>query len=512
MYILNAAQMSSIDRRTSDRFGIPSIVLMENAAIAVVEAISTHYPEADRAAIFCGVGQNGGDGLAVARHLENRGVVPVVIIVGERSKLSGDAATNLRACEQLSIPIYEISGEDDVDDALAHAADADVIVDAIFGTGLNRPPTGAQAEVIRAIAELRLPVVAIDLPSGLNASSGDPYDPCLQAEVTVTFVAPKVCHVFEPAAMLCGEVIVADISIPAQAVEDEGVSLSLITAKDVEPLITPRLAVTHKGTYGHVGVIAGSAGRSGAAVLAARGAIRGGAGLVTVMTDRDTAMIIHAASIESMTFSGSDLGAFLEGKTAIVVGPGLPDHDRAYALVRELVMPIELPLVIDASALNAFAGHAAEINPRGLPRVITPHPGELARLLSSDTKTINADRVAAATAAAKLCNCIVVLKGHQTLIAEPDGRTYVNPTGNPGMASGGMGDVLGGLVAAFLARGVDVVEAACASAYLHGLAGDILQEEHGDIGLTAMDLADRIPHAIQRVRGTTRHGNDRLPH
>jgi ADP-dependent NAD(P)H-hydrate dehydratase / NAD(P)H-hydrate epimerase len=504
MYILTASQMSNIDRRTSERFGIPSIVLMENAAIAVVEAISTHYPDCDRAAIFCGIGQNGGDGLAVARHLENRGVVPVVIIVGDRAKLTGDAATNLRACEQLSIPIYEVNGEDDVDDALAHAADADVIVDAIFGTGLNRPPTGAHADVIRAIAELRLPVVAIDLPSGLNASSADPYEPCLQAEVTVTFVAPKVCHVFEPAAMLCGEVIVADISIPATAIEDEGVFLSLITPKDIEPLVAPRLASSHKGTYGHVGVIAGSAGRSGAAVLAARGALRGGAGLVTVMTDRDTAMIIHAASIESMTFSGSDLGLFLKGKDAVVVGPGLPDHDRAYELVRELIAAIELPLVIDASALNAFAAHASEINPRGLSRVITPHPGELARLLGSDAKAINADRVAAATAAAKLCNCIVVLKGHQSLIAEPDGRTYVNPTGNPGMASGGMGDVLGGLIAAFLARGVDVVEASCAATYLHGLAGDILQEESGDIGLTAMDLADRIPQAVQRVRKTTR--------
>ncbi len=500
MHILNAAQMRNIDRRTTERFGIPSIVLMENAAIAVTDAIFEHYPDCDRAAIFCGVGQNGGDGLAIARHLENRGVVPIVIIVGERERYSGDAATNLRICEQLGIPIYEVRGEDDVDEAVVHAADADVIVDAIFGTGLNRAPSGIHAGVIRAIAELRLPVVAVDLPSGANASSGEPFEPCIQAEVTVTFAAPKICHLFEPSATLCGEVIVADISIPEAAIEDENVLLALITPRDLAPLFSQRLASTHKGTYGHVGLMAGSPGRSGAAVLAARGAIRTGAGLVTVMTDAETAKQVHAGSIESMTFSGSDIEQFVKGKSAIVIGPGLPDHDRAYAAVRDIVASIELPLVIDASGLNAFANRAAEINPKNHPRVITPHPGELARLLGSDAKSVNADRLRSAADAARLCNCVVVLKGHQTLVAEPDGRTYVNPTGNPGMASGGMGDVLSGILGALLAQGIDPVEAACAAVYVHGLAGDILAEVFGDTGLAAADLADRIPAAIQRLR------------
>ena len=271
MKILDSEQMRNIDRRATERFGVPSILLMENAAIAVVDAIFEHYASADRIAIFCGTGSNGGDGFAVARHLENRGVVPVLFIVGERARITGDSRTNFSICERLGVPIYDIVDVDHVSEAFAHTADADAVVDAIFGTGLNRPPSGVQAEVIRAIAELRLPVVAIDLPSGANASSAQPFEPCIQAEVTVTFAAPKLCHVFDPAAGYCGEVIVADISIPDAAVDDERVMLSLITPGDVQLFIAPRLAATHKGTYGHVAIIAGSPGRSGAAVLSARG-------------------------------------------------------------------------------------------------------------------------------------------------------------------------------------------------------------------------------------------------
>ena len=500
MKILDATQMRNIDRRTIDRFGVPSIVLMENAALAVVDAIFEHYPESERVALICGTGQNGGDGFAVARHLENRGVVPVIIVVGERSAVRGDALTNLVVCERLGVPIYDIRGPEDIETALAHAADADLIIDAIFGTGLNRPPAGIQADVIRALAELRIAVVAVDLPSGANASSPVPFEPCVQAEVTVTFAAPKLCHVFEPAALYCGEVVVADISIPEIAIDDEGVTLALITPKDVAPHVTPRLAMTHKGTYGHVAVIAGSPGRSGAAVLCARGAVRMGAGLVSVMTDPDTARLVHGGSIESMTYSGTDLREFLSNKSAAVLGPGLPDSDGAHATTRTLAAAIDLPLVIDASALNAFAGRIGELNPRGLARVITPHPGELARLLDSSAQRINDDRIGAARAAARASNCVVVLKGHQTLVAEHDGHVHVNPTGNPGMASGGMGDVLAGMIGALLARDMDPVDAACTGVFLHGLAGDLLADEMGDSGLTASDLADRVPRAVLSVR------------
>lgn len=504
MKIVTSEQMKNIDRRATERFGIPSLVLMENAAIAVVDAIFEHYPETERAAIFCGVGANGGDGLAVARHLENRGVVPVVIVVGDRAKFSGDARVNLTICERLNVPMLDVVDGDSLSEALVRAADADVVVDALFGTGLNRAPGGVHAEVIRSINELALPIVAVDLPSGANASSATPFDPCVQADVTVTFAAPKLCHVFEPAAMQCGEIIVADISIPSAAVGDENVTLSLTTPADVRPHLAARLADTHKGTYGHVAVVAGSLGRSGAAVMCARGAIRTGAGLVTVVTDVDAAALVNAGSIESMTFPVvameravlPQILEFLKKKDAVLVGPGLRDTDDSYAFVRELVAQIERPLVIDASGLNAFAGRASEVRAS----IVTPHPGEMARLLGRSTKEINDDRVEAAREAARVCNCVVVLKGHHTLVADPEGHVNVNPTGNPGMASGGMGDVLAGMTVALLGRGLDPFDAACTAVYLHGYTGDLLAEEMGDTGLAAMDLAERIPAAIQKLR------------
>jgi len=501
MKILTSEQMKNVDRRATDRFAIPSILLMENAALAVVDAVFEHYPKCERVSIFCGTGSNGGDGLAIARHLEGRGVVPAIFVIGDRLKYVGDAAASLTICERLALPLYDIKDPESLDSALVYAADADVIVDALFGTGLNRAPDGINAEAIRSMNELTLPIVAVDVPSGANASSAEPFDPCVQAAVTVTFAAPKICHVFEPAAIFCGEVIVADISIPDAAIQDEGITLALTTPADVRPFLEPRLAGTHKGTYGHVAIIAGSPGRSGAAVMCARGAIRTGAGLVTVMTDAETAKLVHAASVESMTYSG-DVHEFLQKKSAALIGPGLPDSERAYNWVRATVASIEIPLVVDASGLNAFAGQAEEVNPQGRPRIVTPHPGEMARLLGIETKDVVSARIDIARQAAKKCNCIVVLKGHQTLIADPEGHVNVNPTGNPGMASGGMGDVLGGIIAAFLARGVDPFDAACTAVYLHGFAGDLLKEEMGDTGLAALDLAQRIPAAIQRLRNS----------
>lgn len=506
MKILTAEQMRNIDRRATDRFAIPSLLLMENAATSIVDAIFGHYADSERVSIFCGTGSNGGDGLAVARHLENRGVVPAVFIIGDRRKFKGDAEKNLTICERLAIPMYDVTDGESLQTALVHAADADLVVDALFGTGLNRAPEGMYAEAIESMNELGLPIVAVDVPSGANASSAQPFNPCVQATVTVTFAAPKICHVFEPAAVMCGEVIVADISIPDAAIQDEAVTLALTTPADVRPHIAPRLASTHKGTYGHVAIVAGSPGRSGAAVMCARGAIRTGAGLVTVATDPVAAQLVNAGSIESMTFpveltsSLPEVTTFLRGKDAVLVGPGLRDDEESYAFVRDLIRGIEQPLIIDASGLNAFAGRAKEINPQGRPRIITPHPGEMARLIGSTTKEVLADRIEVVRQAARTCKCVVVLKGHQTLIADADGHVNVNPTGNPGMATGGMGDVLGGMIAAFLARGIDPFDAACAGVYLHGFAGDLLKEEMGDIGLAAMDLAERIPRAIQRLR------------
>ncbi|HVT03901.1 MAG TPA: NAD(P)H-hydrate dehydratase [Thermoanaerobaculia bacterium] len=507
MKILTSDQMKNIDRRAIEQFLIPSIVLMENAALAVVDAIAAHHSAADEVAIFCGLGQNGGDGFAVARHLENRGVTPLVFVVGERSKVTGDAGVNLRICERLGLPVYEITGSDSLTEALARTMGCDLIVDAIFGTGLNRALTGLHEETVRGLGGLPIPVLAIDIPSGLQASNWNVEEPVLRAQITVTFAQPKLAHVFEPAALECGEVIVADISIPRAAVDAEGVTLSLITSEELRPLFPARESATHKGTYGHVAIVGGSEGRSGAAVLGARGALRTGAGLVTVLTDRETARIVDGHSVESMTRAIrvskdglSEALSLVEDKSALLIGPGLADNDDSYQFVRDFLSATTVPAVIDASALNAFAGKIDAINPQGLPRVITPHPGELGRLLGLKAGDVNADRLATAREAARLSRCVIVLKGHQTIVADPDGELFVNPTGNPGMATGGMGDILGGVIAALIARGVDVLSAACAGVYLHGSAGDILMEATSDTGLTALDVANMIPAAIERLR------------
>lgn len=509
MKVLSSEQMRNIDRRAIEQFGIPSIVLMENASRAVAEALIERFPQAETAAIFCGPGMNGGDGFGAARHLLGAGVTPLLFVVGEREKYTGDALTNLRICERLSLPIYDVRDTDTLDHALARASQTDVIVDAIFGTGLNRPAADLYADAIRGMSSLRLPIVAIDLPSGLTGSEPVVWDPAIRADVTVTFVLPKIPHIFEPAATYCGEIVVADISIPQSAIESERVTLSMVSPADVLPLVRPRDASTHKGTYGHVAILSGSAGKSGAAILGARGAIRAGAGLVTVLTDAETAKIVDAASVESMTLvtaytldSVAAILGTLERFSSAMIGPGLPDEEASYEVLRELVKDIEVPLVVDATAINAFAGDAESINPSKRARVLTPHPGELSRLIGVPTWEINRNRIEVAKETARRTASVVVVKGHQTVVADPAGDVAVNPTGNAGMATGGMGDVLAGVITALLAAGHDPFDAARAGVYLHGLAGDILAEEACDIGLAAHDLADAIPHAIVRVRET----------
>lgn len=507
MKILDSAQMRNVDRRTTERYGVPSIVLMENAALAVADAVERHYPEAEKIAVFCGTGNNGGDGFAAARHLLLRGARPEIHLVGDRAKISGDALVNLEACDRLGIAITSVDTVEDLEMAVISASRCDLILDAIFGTGLDRPAEGLQADALIAIGALEIPVVAVDLPSGLDASSAAVRGPVLDAALTVTFAAPKIAHVFAPAADCCGEIVIADISIPDAAIDEEPAALSLITPEGVLPLVERRAAESHKGTYGHVAIVAGSDGKSGAAILAARGAIRTGAGLVTVLTDDATARIVDAASAESMTFAigrttaGQDrILEFLASRDAVLIGPGLPDEEGTYEFVRELLPRIEIPLVVDASALNACRGRIDSLRREGAVRVLTPHPGELARLMDVSTPAILEDRIGAVRTAAERSGAVVVLKGNQTLVASPDGVVRVNPTGNAGMASGGMGDVLGGMIAVFLAQGHAPADAAAAAVWLHGFTGDLLAEETADIGLAALDLAEAIPRAIRKLR------------
>lgn len=508
MKIFTSEQMAAVDRRAIENYGIPSIVLMENAAIATVDSIAENYPAARSAVVVCGTGNNGGDGFAIARHLQQRQLIVTILLAGVPAKLSGDANVNYETCRRMGMTVTAIESEDEIGDTIETCRTADLVIDAMFGTGLSRSVEGYRADLIESLNTLSVPIVAVDLPSGLNGSSPLVDGPAIQADLTVTFAQPKIAHVFAPASECCGSVVVADISIPMEAIEEEGCQLDLITSTEVEPLFETRRPETHKGTYGHVVVIAGSEGRTGAAIMSARSAVRGGAGLVSVVTDSVSANIIDAVSIESMskTFEMNETSTeaileFLSGKDAVLIGSGLRDDEESYGLIRALVQRIELPAVIDASGLNAFAGRISELK-TDVARILTPHPGELGRLMEKSTAEINRDRIESAREAASRSGAVVILKGHQTLVAAPDGRVSVNPTGNPGMASGGTGDVLGGLLAAILARADDPFEAARAAVFLHGLAGDLLRDRSSDIGLRAMDLAEALPHAVAMLRET----------
>ena len=467
MRILTAEAMREVDRAAIEDLGIPSLVLMENAAIGVVEAMGQAFGDADSAAVFCGPGNNGGDGLAVARHLAVRGwEVRVFLVTGGRG-LTGDAAVQLGICRKAELPILEVASGDGLAAAMEAAAECDVVVDALFGTGLTRPLEGLFALVVDAVNSLPAPRVAVDLPSGLSASQARPIGPYVQADLTVTFAAPKVAHIFPPAADAVGEMVVTDLGIPprlVEEIEEETGDLHLLMGEELAELLPEREPGSHKGDYGHALIAAGSPGKAGAVILAARAAVRAGAGLVTAAVPEPILPTVDLGSVESMTL-GLPAGAAgqiaeraaevlldaAEGKAVLALGPGMGQEAATAAAIRRVVLECPLPLVLDADGLNAFAGRAGELAGRRAETVLTPHPGELGRLLGISPSQIQEDRVAAARGAAEETGAIVVLKGHLTLVASGT-AVFVNPTGNPGMATGGTGDVLTGLIAGLLAR------------------------------------------------------------
>jgi ADP-dependent NAD(P)H-hydrate dehydratase / NAD(P)H-hydrate epimerase len=528
MRVLTAEAMRGVDERAIHQLGLPSLVLMENAAIGVVEALGDRFPHAERVAIFCGPGNNGGDGLAVARHLVVRGYQPAVWVAHGGKRLSPDALNQLEVCRGLGMEIAEISIEAELPAALLEATGADLVVDALFGTGFGndpaRPLEGFFAAAVDGVAALRWPgrpVLAVDLPSGLDASSHRPPGPHVRADLTVTFAALKVAHVLPPASLACGIVAVADLGLPASFLDEAPGDLHLLVAEEIGGLLPPRGASTHKGSFGHVLLVAGSPGKSGAAVLAARAAVHAGAGLVTIGVPAPLLSIVAAGSIESMTLplaadedgrlrpaAIEELLAASAGRNALAVGPGLGTGGETPEAVRRLVRESTLPLVLDADGLNAFSGRPEELR-RPAPTVLTPHPGELARLLGTTAAEVNDDRLAAVREAARVTGAVVLLKGQLSLVAAPshpdgpdgpEGAVAINPTGNAGMASGGSGDVLTGVVAALLGQGLPAWDAACLGAYVHGLAGDLLARERGPEAIAAGDLAAALPDALAALR------------
>ena len=514
MRVLTARQMREADRRTIEDLGVPSLVLMENAGREVASAIDHAFPDlvGRRVAILCGRGNNGGDGFVVARLLHDRGVHVSVFLVGRASDVKGDALANLERVLAIGLPVAEIGRQLEWERYLPDFARHALVVDALFGTGLATPLTGLLAEIVEGVNRAGVPVVSIDLPSGLSADTPDVIGPCIRATLTVTLGAPKVPLVLAPGSAMAGRVIVADIGIPPSVVASlDGLDLRVNTPESLRPLLPSRPRDAHKGAFGHVLVVAGSRGKTGAAHLAACGALRSGAGLVTVATPASCQQTVAGMGPEYMTEGLPDTPAgtlaadALEAVLAfpasvIAVGPGLGSGDGVRSVLRRLVERSRAPLVLDADALNAFAGDVGRLAAReGQTIVITPHPGEMARLLGTSTAGVQASRLEAARTLASSNRVFVVLKGHGTVVAAPDGRAAVNPTGNPGMATGGTGDVLTGMIAGWLAQGVDADTACRLGVYLHGAAGDLAALAEGEVSMTAGDLVRRIGAATMAL-------------
>jgi len=483
--VLDSQGMRDADRATIEGLGLPSMVLMEAAALSVTDTVLDRFDVVSRVAVVCGPGNNGGDGLAAARQLRCRGVDAEALVLVEEGSLRGDAAVQLELARRFGVPVHDCSGG--AGDLAARLAAADVVVDALFGTGLDRALAGEMAGTVELLNATPKPIVAVDIPSGLAGSSANPPGPCVQATVTVTFAAPKPAHVLPPACWACGELVVADIGIPPWVLAERAM-LWLVEADDVARWLPRRAPDAHKGHFGHLGIVAGRAGRAGAAILAARAAVAGGSGLVTVATSADALAAIQAGAPEAMVdivpagtggeLADHDPSRFLAKITALAVGPGAGTGSDAASLVGHLAAVWQGPLVLDADALTVLAPRLESLRGRPAPTVLTPHPGELARLLGVETSEVVSDRLGAAREAADRSGAVVVAKGARTLVVGGRGGDLVNPTGTAGLASGGAGDTLTGLIGALLAQGLAGREAAASAVFLHGRAAELAAIEH----------------------------------
>jgi ADP-dependent NAD(P)H-hydrate dehydratase / NAD(P)H-hydrate epimerase len=515
MKLVTAAQMQTLDRRTITEAHVPSSVLMERAGEGVMTHLEKQYGPArgKTVTIFCGKGNNGGDGLVVARLLHRRHARVHVLMVAPLADLSRDAALMHRRLVKTAggATVKSFRSADQVRGLLASS---DFVIDALFGTGLSSGVTGTYRDAIDLINETQRPVIAVDIPSGLHADSGAVMGRAVCASLTVTFGLPKLGLVVGSGIDHAGTVRIVDIGIPPAYVEAIDSRIVLMTRKEVAKALPPRKPSSHKGTFGHAGIIAGSVGKSGAAALAAQAALRVGAGLVTVATPVSVNDVLEAKLLEAMTvplpetkartLARSSLDrvvAFMQARTAVAIGPGLSTHPETVELIQSLMKHLDRPTVLDADALNALTGRTALLTECKIPPILTPHPGEMARLeVEATTQTVNADRIGTAQRFSRERGVFLVLKGARTVIARPDGLVAVCPTGNPGMATAGTGDVLAGMVVGLLAQGLSSWDAACTATYVHGYAGDLAAQRLGQAGMLARDLIARIPYALQQLQ------------
>jgi len=504
--------MKEIDRIAIEEIGILGPILMENAGLRIFEKLREKFPEVskEKIVIVAGKGNNGGDGLVVARHLYNRGAHPYVLLLASKGEMKGDAAVNLKIAEKIGIKINEVCSLKDWNLQKEKVFKSSLIVDAIFGTGLIKPAQGLYATVIEDINKSKAYKIAVDIPSGLSSDTFQIIGPCVKADLTVTLAAPKIAHIFPPAEKYVGELVVADISMPSFLFDDDNLKLELVEKKTVLPYFKRRGKDTHKGTYGHLFILSGSLGKTGAAVMAGKAALKMGAGLVTIGTPESCLPIVARSMVELMTeplpeTSEKTLShealekvlSLLKGKDALMIGPGISTHRSTSELVLSLMPKIKIPAVVDADALNILASTPEILKSLPQPVVLTPHPGEFARLLNLSTRDVVERKLELVPQFIQEYGAYLVLKGYRTLIATPEGRVFVNPTGNPGMATAGSGDVLSGMIASMIIQEENLLEAILAAVYVHGLSGDIAAEKLGEKSLAAGDIIRYLPSAVR---------------
>ncbi len=504
MKIFTAEEMHKLDNQAINKVGIQELVLMENAGAAVTSVVEDYLEDAEDKLIvvLAGKGNNGGDGLVAARMLAIRGALVKVVILNPLKDFQGSPARELKILQSFDVEIIHWTNSKEKQKAIcAYCACADIIIDAMLGTGFKGELAGNYRAVVAAVSQLPTAVLAVDIPSGVEADTGK-CQGALKAEMTVTMIAPKLGLYLYPGAAYCGQILVADLQTPPALLKEAASKIAVLEPQMVSSLLPRRPKNAHKGTNGHVNIIAGSTGYAGAAELCSKAAVRAGSGLVSVYTDPEVWPILSVKSTEAMIHplpaaSLAEVISTTLDADVLAIGPGLGKKPEMQQLVRDLLPELGLPLVIDADGLNALAGHDSILTKVPL-KVITPHPGEMARLLKISTKEVLAAPVQIALKAAKKWHAIVVLKSTPTVIALQSGSVFINTTGNEGMATGGCGDVLTGIIAAFIGQGLTPEAAAISGVYVHGLAGDQAGEK-GKIGLKAEDLIEQLPSAIKKI-------------
>ena len=514
MYLVTAGEIQKMDRLTIESFGIPGRVLMENAGRGATQILFEKFGELKnkKVGIVAGRGNNGGDGFVIARCLAQKGIKATIYILSKRAAIKGDAAANLNLLDPLSIPVVEIPDRKAFSTHRTSMLHQEIWVDAILGTGLKSEVKGYFRKIIEFINSLNKPVFAVDIPSGLDSDTGQPCGACICAHATATFAFAKTGHILFPGANYTGDLEIVEIGIPSHIAEEVRPRQYLLTPDMISNYLKPRQLDDHKGDAGHLLLLAGSPGKTGAAAMTAMSAMHAGAGLVTLGLPKGINAILETQIIEAMTFplpetvdgmldesSFNGIMGLLSGKRCLAIGPGLGTAVETKSLIRRVIQESTVPMVIDADGINSLPGHTKILQNLKAPVILTPHPGEMARLVNSSAKNIQKDRVGCARDFAERFNVHLVLKGARTIIAHPDGTVFINSTGNPGMASGGMGDVLTGIIAGLVTQGYSPETAAHAGVFLHGTAADAVANKTGPFGFLATDVMRAIPEQIGRL-------------